>query len=258
MLESLLLAVLQGIAEFLPISSSGHLVLGKHLLGLGEAGIRLDVMLHVGTLLAVFVFYFSVIRRIVLLREWRYVLKIVLSAVPAGMVGVLLKTRFSSVLAMLESPAPVGIALLLTGMVLVLTRFLPRGSGDVSFGRALWMGLAQAVAIVPGISRSGMTIAAARLSGVEAEKCAEFSFLMSAPPIAGAALLEVLHSFASSAESVAAATEVPWIVCLVSAALSAVVGYFSLALLVKVLKGKWFWLFGPYCFLAGVISLLMR
>ena len=96
MLEVAILSVLQGVAEFLPISSSGHLVLGKSLLGLGDVGMRLDVFLHVGTLLSIFVFYFAVIRRIVVGREWSYVAKIVLSAIPAGIVGVLFKSRLET------------------------------------------------------------------------------------------------------------------------------------------------------------------
>ena len=247
MVEVTLLSVLQGIAEFLPISSSGHLVLGKHLLGMQELGMRIDIFLHVGTLLAIFAFYFSVIRRIVVNLEWSYMLKVVVSAVPAGIVGVLFKDQLEA-----ASPKMVGAALLFTGAVLTATRFLPKGGKDVSFLRALWMGLAQAVAILPGVSRSGMTLAAARAAKVDAEKSAEFSFLMSAPPIAGAALLELLKSL-KVAE--AATTEVSWGLTVYGCILAAVVGYFSLKLLVKSLKGRWFWLFGPYCLVAGLLAL---
>ncbi len=250
MWEVTVLSVLQGVAEFLPISSSGHLVLGKQLLGLGEVGLRLDVFLHVGTLLAVFAFYFAVIRRIVLNLEWSYLLKVILSAVPAGVVGVLFKADLEAAFA---SSRMVGAALIFTGLVLTLTRFLPRGDKEVSFGRALLMGLAQAVAILPGVSRSGMTLAAARASRVEAEKSAEFSFLMSAPPIAGAALLEVLQALKSEVTL----TEVSWPLTVYGGVLAAVVGYFSLKLLVSSLKGRWFWLFGPYCLLAGLLTLTL-
>lgn len=249
MLEVTLLSVLQGVAEFLPISSSGHLVLGKHLLGLRETGLRLDVFLHLGTLLAVFAFYFPVVRRIVSRREWPYALKIVASAVPAGAVGV----GFGDAIeARLQDPAAVGAALVCTGLVLTATRFLPKGGRDVSYGRALWMGIAQAIAVLPGVSRSGMTIAAARLLRVDAEKCAEFSFLMSAPLIAGAALLELLKGANASAEPVA---EVGWGLTAYGCLLAALVGYCSLKLLVKSLKSRWFWLFGPYCIVAGVLTL---
>ena len=263
MFEVLVLSVLQGIAEFLPISSSGHLVLGHSLLGLGEVGMRLDVFLHVGTLVAVFVFYREMVGRLAKglfglsspenrAEAWSYALKIVLSAVPAGVVGLLFKDSFEAAFA---SPRAVGGALLFTGAVLTATRFLPKGTARVSFLRALLMGVAQAVAILPGVSRSGLTLAAARASRVDAEKAAEFSFLMSAPPIAGAALLEILAALKGAAGAGAAAPEVGWGLCVLGAGLAAVVGYVSLAVLLKSLKGRWFWLFGPYCFLAGALTL---
>lgn len=250
MIEVSLLSFLQGIAEFLPISSSGHLVLGKSLLGMGEAGMRLDIFLHVGTLASVFAFYFSVVRRVVTKMEWAYAAKIVLSAVPAGIVGILLKDHIENI-----STVYVGIALIFTGAVLTATRFLPSGKKEVSFPGAFLMGLAQAVAILPGVSRSGMTLAAARSVGVDGEKAAEFSFLMSAPPIAGAALLEILQAIGETGG--AAATETPWGLCIFGAAIAAVTGWFALKMLVASLKGRWFWLFGPYCVCAGAITICL-
>jgi len=249
MLEVAILSVLQGVAEFLPISSSGHLVLGKSLLGLGDVGMRLDVFLHVGTLLSIFVFYFAVIRRIVVGREWGYVAKIVLSAIPAGIVGVLFKSRLENAF---STPQMVGCALVFTGIVLTATRFMPKGERDVSFLRALLMGLAQAVALMPGVSRSGMTLAAARAAKVDSQKAAEFSFLMSAPPIAGAALLEILEAAREPAAE--AARETGWGLCIAGALIAGVVGWFALKLLVASLKGRWFWLFGPYCILVGLLA----
>ena len=250
MIEVTLLSILQGIAEFLPISSSGHLVLGKSLLGMGDLGMRLDIFLHVGTLVAIFVFYWAIVRRIVKNLEWGYLLKVVASAVPAGVVGILFQDQLEAAFA---SPRMVGAALVFTGLVLTATKFLPKGTKDVSFARAILMGVAQAVAILPGVSRSGMTLAAARASGVEAEKSAEFSFLMSAPPIAGAALLQILDAGDAAAD----AAEVSWGLTIYGCVLAAVVGYFSLKLLLKSLKGRWFWLFGPYCLLAGAATLAL-
>lgn len=251
MVDVVVLSFLQGVAEFLPISSSGHLVLGRQLLGLGDVGTRLDIFLHVGTLLSVFAFYFSVIRRIVVNCERSYVAKVIVSAVPVGIVGLLFKDQLVAAFA---SPKMVGAALIFTGFVLTLTRFLPKGDREVSFVRAILMGLAQAVAILPGVSRSGMTLAAARASKVDAAKSAEFSFLMSAPPIAGAALLEILKAVKAGETS---ANEVSWGLCALGAAIAALVGYFALKVLVRSLKGRWFWLFGPYCLLAGLLTLLV-
>ena len=250
MIEVTLLSILQGVAEFLPISSSGHLVLGKELLGMQELGMRIDIFLHVGTLAAIFAFYFAIIRRILANLEWSYMIKVIVSAVPAGVVGVLFKDQLEAAFA---SPKMVGGALVFTGFVLTATKFLPKGDKDVSFVRAFLIGLAQAVAILPGVSRSGMTLAAARAAKVDAEKSAEFSFLMSAPPIAGAALLELLKSM----KATEATTEVSWGLTIYGCVLAAVVGYFSLKLLVKSLKGRWFWLFGPYCLVAGALTLVL-
>ena len=155
MLEVTILSVLQGIAEFLPISSSGHLVLGKSLLGLGDVGIRLDIFLHVGTLFAVCAFYWRIIRRIALgafglggespREAWLYCVKIVVSAVPAAVVGILLKDRIEEAFA---SPKLVGAALVFTGLVLTATRFLTRGRDGIGFFHAIVMGIAQAIAIL--------------------------------------------------------------------------------------------------------------
>ncbi len=251
----IMLAALQGVAEFLPISSSGHLVLGRSLLGLGDAGLRLDVFLHVGTLVAVFAFYRATVSR--LLRglfaaekaarraAWTFAGKLALSSVPVGVVGLLFNDAIAE-----TTPRVVGVGLLVTGALLCATRVLPRGDRDVSWGRALAMGLAQALAIVPGISRSGTTLAAARAVRVDAEASAEFSFLMSAPPIMGAALLEIMRS-----GDAAAAPDVAWGLCIVGAALAAIVGYFALKLLVATLKSRAFWLFGPYCLIVGALAL---
>lgn len=250
MIEVTLLSILQGIAEFLPISSSGHLVLGKSLLGMKEMGMRIDIFLHVGTLLAIFAFYWKIIYRIVKNLEWDYLVKVIVSAIPAGAVGVLFKDQLETAFA---EPKMVGGALIFTGIALTATRFLRKGEKGISFGRAILMGLAQAVAILPGVSRSGMTLAAARASGVEAEKSAEFSFLMSAPPIAGAALLQILKA----GDAAAATTEVSWGLTIYGCLLAAVVGYLSLKLLLKSLKGRWFWLFGPYCAVVGLLTLIL-
>ena len=246
----MLLALLQGVAEFLPISSSGHLVIGQHLLGMTEAGMQLDVFLHGGTLLSVFFFYRKTIVRIFVERDWRFVLKILASALPAVLVYFLFRKKID---ALFENAKMVGALLMFTGAVLSGTRFLPRGNRSVSFDRALWMGAMQAVALLPGVSRSGMTLAAARSGRVDPEKSAEFSFLMSAPLIMGGVLLELLKMFKGPAE--AAQDGLGWGLLVFGFLLAAVTGYWSLVLLVRTLKGRWFWLFGPYCFVVGLATL---
>ena len=257
------LAVLQGIAEFLPISSSGHLVIAQHALGIKDGGLRLEVCLHFGTLAAIFAFYWMVIASILrglLMRSgsregnreaWEYLGKIVLSTLPA----VLVYLPFHDFLeGMFENPKKVGALLVFTGAVLVATRFMPKGGKPVSWLRALVMGIGQAVAILPGVSRSGMTLACARGGRVDGAKSAEFSFLMSAPLIAGAAMLELLKCFKAS--EAAPSAEVAWWLTIYGAVVAGIVGYFSLVLLIKALKGDWFWMFGPYCMAAGLVTIL--
>lgn len=252
-LDVTVLSVLQGVAEFLPISSSGHLVIGQHLLRLDVPGMRLDLMLHLGTLMSIFAFYWRTIWRIVARFEWQYALKIALSAIPAVVVYFCFKDFVEG---LFENAKMVGALLMFTGAVLIGTRYLPTGSRDVCWRRALLMGCGQALALLPGVSRSGMTLASARGARVDAEKAAEFSFLMSAPLIVGGVLLEVMKAL-RGASAASESCEIGWGLTIYGALVAAVVGYFSLAVLLKALKGRWFWLFGPYCLAAGLLTLLL-
>lgn len=252
------LAVLQGVAEFLPISSSGHLVIGQHLLNMNEPGMRLEIFLHVGTLASIFAFYRRPIAEIVTglfsheserrLAAWGYAAKIIVSALPAVVVYFAFKKTIDDAF---ENVRVVGALLMFTGAVLAGTRFLPRGNNAVGFLRAFLMGCGQAIAILPGVSRSGMTLAAARAGRVSPEAAAEFSFLMSAPLIAGDALLHIKEAFSSTSAEIASGPS--WGAVAWGVVVSAVVGYISLAVLLRALRGKWFWLFGPYCFIAGLL-----
>ncbi len=265
MLKVLFLAVLQGVAEFLPISSSGHLVVAQHLLNVDEPGMRLDICLHVGTLASIFAFYAPTVWRLLggcfmprvdparRRESWLYALKLVLSAVPAVVVYFLFSDQIKG---LFENARMVGALLMFTGAVLVGTRYLPSGNRDVDFLRAILMGLGQAVALLPGVSRSGMTIASARGGRVDPEKSAEFSFLMSAPLILGGLALELKKAFFDTAAVNPGTEQFSWGVLVAGMAVSAVVGYFSLKLLVRTLKGSLFWLFGPYCIVVGLATLI--
>ena len=253
-LKVTVLSVLQGVAEFLPISSSGHLAIGQELVGLETPDLRLEIFLHVGTLTSILIFYFATVWRIVRRFEWIYVCKILVSALPAVAVYALFHDAIES---LFDNTRMVGALLMFTGAVLVGTRYLPRGGRDISFARALLMGVGQAVALLPGVSRSGLTLASARAGRVDPAKSAEFSFLMSAPLILGALLLQTLKMTGVSDGAASAADDgLGWGLLVYGAALSAVVGYGALAFLVRALKGKWFWLFGPYCLTAGLLTLV--
>jgi undecaprenyl-diphosphatase len=285
-----LLSVLQGVAEFLPISSSGHLVLGKHLLGLESPGARLEVALHVGTLFSVLAFYRESVLRLTkgvftgCGESWRMAVCIAVSIVPAVLFYLIFR---KSIDASFESTRTVGIALLFTGAVLFATRWLPkfpsRGGvpegrgGSITLPRAVLVGIAQAVAILPGVSRSGMTISMARAAGVAPEKAAEFSFLMSLPLIAGAALQDALSSAqpticviceicgaalqdalssAQPANPELVQAAIPYWLLAMGAVVAGVIGYVSLKLLVRLLRGHHFWMFGVYCIGAGALTLV--
>ena len=252
MYDVTILSLLQGVTEFLPVSSSGHLVIAQNLLGVKEGGMRLDIFLHFGTLLSICVYYFASIRRVVTGFDWRFMLKILLSAVPATIVYFTFRARIDEAF---QDPHTVGAFLMFTGAVLMITRYLPAGGKEVSFLRALVMGVAQAFAILPGVSRSGLTLAAARTGKVESSKAAEFSFLMSAPLIAGGCLMELVKMSGSS--EIAQTGEISWGLTAYGVGLSFVTGIVSLAFLEKTLKGRWFWLFGPYCIIAGLFTLFL-
>ena len=194
--EAVFLGALQGITEFFPVSSSGHLVVGQTLLGLEIRGVQFEVAVHVATLTSVVVMYRG--RLIDLLGgalrrdgdAWRYVGLLAVATVPAGVAGVFFGDRIE---ALFESPFVPATAFFVTGAILWSTR-RALGREDwkkPGWGVALLIGFAQAFAFVPGISRSGTTVVMALWLGVAAEEAAAFSFLMAIPAIAGAALLQI-------------------------------------------------------------------
>ncbi len=195
-LDAVILGLVQGLTEFLPVSSSGHLVIGQRLLGVPAPGILLEVVLHAATLLSVVVVYR---RRLAYLvagavrrdpEAWRYIGLLALATVPAVLVGLFLKDAVETAF---DTPIVTGLMLLVTGAIVWSTRGTGGGESRLP-GPALaaGIGLAQAFAILPGISRSGATIAAGLWGRVDGVRAAEFSFLMSIPAIAGAALLQLL------------------------------------------------------------------
>jgi len=277
LLEALLLGVVQGLTEFLPVSSSGHLVLGKKLLGVAaEMPVTFEVVVHMGTLLATLIVFWKVVKeilvslgRIVTRRSnsrppddpscWLAVL-IVVATIPAGLVGAFFEDNIES---MFSSTPTVAVALCVTGALLFATRSAggspvvrngPRQAradsiADVSLGQALAVGVAQAIAITPGISRSGSTIVTGLLCGIGPEAAATFSFLLSMPAIAGAIVLKA-RDISSAASAVGAA---PLIAGFVS---SLVVGYVALRLLLGfVRRGQLHW-FAYYCWLIGLSAIV--
>lgn len=237
------LAILQGLTEFLPVSSSGHLVIFENLSGMRSAisnkGILLEVIVHAGTLGAVIIFYREKIGR--LLRairaatsakgrekykdEIRYISYIVLGTMPAAMVGAIFNERIEK---LFDEPLFVSMMLIATGLFLFSSRF-GRGSRELSLWIALAIGVAQALAIVPGISRSGWTITTGLLLGLGFAEAAEFAFVLSIPAISGAMGLELL-SEAPKMETAG------YTVLIFAAIVSFLSGLFALKFLLRVLE----------------------
>mgnify|MGYP000859112940 CR=1 FL=1 len=259
--ETLVLGAVQGLCEFLPISSSGHLALFQMFFGLDQGGLlSFDVLLHCATMLAVLVFFWKDVvtiagqwlRGLLFSSErdregWRMGWFILLSSAVTALVGLPLK---GTVERAMTSPLAVGGGLLLTGTILALTPLFADRQGKLSATAAVVVGLAQGAAVLP-ISRSGATIAAGLLMGLAVGEAFRFSFLISIPAVLGATLLELLNIH--RAGTVAALPEGwAW-----AAAVAFVLGWLSLRLLrCLVLSGRWAY-FGFYCLLVGSAAILV-
>lgn len=213
-LQALILGLVQGFTEYLPVSSSGHLELGKIILGpeAEAGGLTFDIVVHVATVLSTLVILWREVMWIFagLFRfngsmndEQKYVINILISMIPVGVVGLFFKDYIESLYGD-NVIVVVGCCLLVTSLLLALTHFyVPREKEKISRLDAFIIGVAQACAVLPGLSRSGSTIATGLLLGNSRKNLAQFSFLMVIPPILGEALLDFKHIFAPSAEYIA-------------------------------------------------------
>jgi undecaprenyl-diphosphatase len=263
LIESTLLGLIQGLTEFLPISSSGHLVIFERLFSIEADDLVFEVLVHFGTLLAVIVYFreklLDVVGSIIgsLFRSRRSegdranVLLfwfLILGTVPAAIVGLLFEDYIELAFA---SPRWASGMLLVTSAILLLTRWASREDGNLNTGRTILIGFAQALAIMPGISRSGSTISAGMFLRMKKSEAAEFSFLLSIPAIIGATILQIPQFIRDigNAEIV--------INYLAGAIMAAVVGYASIAFLMKIIKKGKFFYFGLYCAVVGILGILL-
>jgi undecaprenyl-diphosphatase len=270
-IQALVYGVIQGLTEFLPVSSSGHLVLVGSILGIETVGVTLEVMVHFSTLLAVLIVYWKDIweilvslYQVVIVRKKteitgkhkghegnvRFFFLLVIATVPAAVLGFLLKSGIEKVF---ELPIIAGVMLLVTGMVLFLVSRLSSGKkegSELGFLHAVGIGMAQAVAILPGISRSGLTIASGLVSGLSREQAAKFSFLLSIPVILGATVLELKDM---TSVGLGAIDPFSLVLSMIASFLS---GLFAIKLLLKVLKSGNLKAFAYYCWIIGGIVIL--
>lgn len=244
-LEAAVLGLVQGLTEFLPISSSGHLVLAQHLLGLKEPQLFFDVMVHLGTLIAVLAAFRQDIADLLRGRDPGTLLAIAIGSVPTAIIGLALKRAVE--MAMTSVYLVAGM-LAVTGLVLIASSRLSRGSeGRVDPLKALGIGVAQGLAVMPGISRSGLTISAGMLIGIRPDEAARFSFLLAIPAILGASALEAKDATASG---------LPLSSLLVGTSAALASGYAAIKLLISSLRRGRFQLFGYYCLLIASASAL--
>jgi undecaprenyl-diphosphatase len=257
--QSILLGLIQGFTEFLPVSSSGHLVLAQRLFGLSGDLMTFDIFVHTGTLLSVLVVFRSTIvslaagcfgalrsisaRHVPIRRvyaespEVRTVLAIIIGSVPAGIIGIAFKDPIER---LFSEPIPVLFALAVTGGVLLATFLARRGSRRIGAASGLIVGIAQAVAIVPGISRSGATISTALFLGIDRAEAGVFSFLLSVPAVGGATVL----AFRDLAET---GTQISPETVILGTLSSFVSGILALGLLMRIIRSGKIGYFGYYC-----------
>ena len=255
--EGLILGLVQGLTEFLPVSSSGHLAIGKALFGIETSDLSFEIAVHAATVLATIVVFRKEIWRLLqgffkfkMNAETRYILLILISMIPVFVVGMFFKDSVEALFG--EGLVVVGCALLVTALLLFLSEALKRRNaegGPVTWKSALWMGLAQAVAVIPGLSRSGSTIATGLLCGVKKEEVAQFSFLMVLIPILGEAFLDLVGGDAATSTVGA----LPLILGFLAAFVSGLFACRVMIALVKKAKLKWFAL---YCVAAALFCLI--
>ena len=259
-IEALILGLVQGLTEYLPVSSSGHLAIGSYLFGIeGEENLAFTVAVHVATVLSTLVILWKEIDWIFrglfkceMNAETKYVLNIVVSMIPVGIVGVFFKDYVEEVFG--SGLVIVGCMLLLTAALLTFSYIAkPRKKENISLRDAFIIGLAQACAVMPGLSRSGSTIATGLLLGNKKETLAQFSFLMVIPPILGEALLDVVKGLKGE-EAFGGIDMMPLAIGFIAAFVSGCIACKWMINIVK--KGKLIY-FGIYCAIAGVLTLIL-
>lgn len=258
LLKAMLLGVIQGLTEFLPVSSSGHLVIGSELLNFQEQGVLFDVFLHLGSLLSVIVLFRKDIWAMILapfqyfggnkdtdVRHYFFWdIYVILATLPAVVVGLFFKDTVEHLFGNLVIAYCM---LIVTGFLMILSRYLPQRDVPINWSRSLLVGCAQACAILPGLSRSGSTIFMGMALGIAREKIARFSFIMSIPAILGAVVLQVGGLLTNPMEGDAI------INLLAGTVMAAIAGYLAIKLLLDVIRKNRLQWFGYYCLaVAGV------
>ena len=261
-LQALILGILQGLTEYLPVSSSGHLAIGAALFGVdGEENLAFTILVHVATVLSTLVvlwrevaWLFKGMFRWKMNDETRYILNIIVSMIPVGIVGVFFKDKVEEVFG--SGLLIVGIMLFVTASLLTFSYYArPRQKEKISLRDAFIIGIAQACAVMPGLSRSGSTIATGLLLGNKKEKLAQFSFLMVIPPILGEALLDVMKMMEGGVATVAGDISVSALA--IGFASAFVAGCFACKWMIDIVKRGKLVYFAIYCAIVGLVTIFL-
>jgi len=254
--QALVLGLIQGLTEFLPVSSSGHLEIAKSIFGIDpDSSFYFTVAVHGATVLStIFVFWKEILNLITgslkfkMNEETSYTLKIIISMIPVGIAGILLKDPIERLFN--GNLVFIGLMLLVTSTVLALAHFIRKGDRSIGYKDAFIIGIAQAIAVIPGISRSGSTIATGLMIGNKKEEIAKFSFLMVLLPVLGANLLEILSGDVTMNSAGLGSVVIGFIAAFVS-------GYFACKWMISLVKrSKLIW-FSIYCAVVGLLSIFL-
>jgi undecaprenyl-diphosphatase len=251
-LEAFILGMIQGLTEFIPISSTGHLFLGRSLFGLKEAGLFLDTMLHIGTLIAVLVIYKQELWTILKKPFGKLSMLLIVGTLPAVFAGLLFSSLFESIS---KTGITLGWEFIFTGFILWMAESITKGRkkmAQLGFFDAFFIGCFQALAIFPAVSRSGLTIAAGLFRKLDRETAAYFSFLLSIPAIAGGIALELGDIMSGQVEAVSFGS------LFVATLSSALFGYFAIVWMIRYLKQKSLKIFAYYVWILGFIILSLQ
>jgi undecaprenyl-diphosphatase len=255
-IEAILLGLVQGLTEFLPVSSSGHLTIGKELLGIETTNLQFEVVVHAATVTSTLVVFrkeiFELLKGLFKFRinpETEYLLKIALSMIPVFVVGVFFKDEVEAIFG--SGLLVVGISLLVTAFLLMLTSVLKPVEKKLTYSKAFLIGVAQSLAVLPGLSRSGSTISTGMLLGVKKDEIAKFSFLMVLVPVLGEAFLELI-----SGEFTSASAEISPLSLFLGFISAFISGLFACKVMIALVKRAKLTPFAIYCAVVGVICLV--
>ena len=266
-IQALILGVVQGLTEYLPVSSSGHLTIISNFFGIdGADNLEFTVAVHVATVLSTLVILWKEIDWILMglfkfkmNDETKYALNILVSMIPVGIVGVFFKDKVEEAFG--AGLLIVGVMLMVTSVLLIFSYYAkPRTKEHISLRDAFIIGVAQACAVLPGLSRSGSTIATGLLIGNSRKSLAQFSFLMVIPPILGEALLDFKHLVAPSAEYIAEhgeAAQIPFIVLAVGFVAAFISGCFACKWMIDFVKKCKLIYFAIYCAIVGILAICL-